>query len=373
MLKKVLKIEVDDLNNMNNKILNTLLTILLIFYFLACNNSTSPYIDNPDSSNSSLFVIEKDNILGNRNYTDMFHETFIINTSQDTINLNVKSPTPQGLTRESALSPAFGRDALIPIDYTKYFDVPNIANISLTNEPDLSTEESHFWKNIKLGPSDGIQVPYSNYMGKAEELFIKEFGTCSALNLDIISDYSIERNPNNSSYIDIEIKETKLNTSNDTIYNIGILLHVPRELKINSEWEKLYNLVSDSVITTSIFHLYHKSGLVDGFGNRSSGHWIWTQKDTLLPNHSFDFLYKMTIEPLMDKFEIYPFHQIRTESKGERIWPASIITFDNKIYTGPVDYLRVCGLALPTYILFSIDKDNLRVVSPDDIEPTFTP
>jgi hypothetical protein len=67
----------------------------------------------------------------------------------------------------------------------------------------------------------------------------------------------------------------------------------------------------------------------------------------------------------------YPFHQISAESKGERIWPASIITVGNKNFNGPVNYLRVCGLAIPTYILFSIDNNLLRVVDPKEIEPPF--
>lgn len=147
---------------------------------------------------------------------------------------------------------------------------------------------------------------------------------------------------------------------------------MPRESEL--EDIKLYNLVSDTLISKSIHSLYHEGHSSDGFGfPLCLGQWVWTQKDTLLPHQSFELIYKMTIEPLLDKFEIYPFHQIRTESKGERIWPASKITVDNKIYNGPVNYIRVCGLALPTYILFSIDKDNLRVVNPEEIEPTFTP
>lgn len=192
------------------------------------------------------------------------------------------------------------------------------------------------------------------------------------MNLDVISDYSIENNPQNDNYLDITIKQTMENTSDEILYMVGTALHIPKELNTKPEETTLYNLVSDTVICFEKHYLDNNSGYGEGFGYyRSSGQTVRTRKDTLLPNQSFNFVFKMTIEPLLDKFEIYPMYLINIETKGERIWPKSIITVNDKLYEGTVNYMKKCGLAIPTYILFSINNGNLSVVSPDDIESTF--
>jgi hypothetical protein len=349
---------------MRLKIILLLFSILLI----TCNNDITP----PNDNTTNIYVLEKDHIFGGFGDVDNYHHTLVINTSDDTITFNVECPTPEGLKRESIRSPAFGRNAFIPTEFSKYFTIPNMANDYLTNEPDTITQESYFWNNLKLGSSDGIHVPYSSYLGEGEELFIKSFGVNNFMGLEVISEYKIEKDTSNSSYINIEIKQTMVNTTEENMNMVGVVLHVPRELNTKPDETNLYQLISDTVISSNKYDLDHDWGFGEGFGlYRSDGQTVTIVKDILMPNTSFEFIFKMTIEPLVDKFEIYPMYQIYFETNGERIWPQSIVTVDDKKYDGNVDYLKVCGLAIPTYILFSIDKEKLRVVSPEEVEPTF--
>ncbi|MCK5537083.1 carboxypeptidase regulatory-like domain-containing protein [bacterium] len=319
-----------------------------------------------------LFVIEEDHIFGGFCDVDNFHRTFIINTSHDSIRLNVESPTPKGLKRESIRSPAFGRYAYFQFDFSKYFNVPDMAIDYLTDIPDEITDESYFWNNIKLAPSDAVHVPYSNYLGEGEDLFIKDFGVNSFLGLDVISNYLIEKDSVNSSYLNLRIKQTMKNTYDDTLFMVGIVLHIPKVLNTKPIDTKLYNLISDTVICDERFEYYRDNFRVDGFSMGASGQTIITRKDTLLSDESFEFIFEMIIEPLLDKFEIYPMYLVNIETKDRnRMWPASIIIINENKYNGPVNYFKVCGLSIPTYILFSIDNGALRVVSPDDIDPTF--
>lgn len=273
-------------------------------------------------------------------------------------------------------SPAFGRNAFIPTEFSKYFSIPNMTNDYLTNEPDTITQESYFWNNLKLGPSDGIYVPYSSYLGEGEELFIKSFGVNNFMGLEVTSEYKIEKDTSDSSYINIEIKQTMLNTTKTKMYAVGILLYIPKELKAKGSTTTLdmYNIIRDTVLSSNKkLAYYHKWSRIDGFGTRATGQQVTTASEVLEPNKQFNFLVKMTIEPLVRKFEIYPAYIISFETKGERIWPKSIITVNEKKYNGHVDYLKVCGLSIPTYTLFSINDEVLRVVSPNEIEPTFKP
>ncbi|PID58194.1 MAG: hypothetical protein CR986_08220 [Ignavibacteriae bacterium] len=344
-----------------------IITFSLIFeIFVSCD------LTDPKDDTSVIYVLEKDHLLGGFGNVDIYHQTLIVNRTKDSLTINVESPTPEGLARESMRSPAYGKDAFIPTDFSKYFYIPNMANDYITNKPDTSTKISHFWNNLKLGANDGIYIPYSNNLGKGEELFIKEFGTNSFLGLDVVSEYKIEKNMIDTSLLDIQIKQTMINTTQEDMYMVEIFLNIPRELNTKPNDTKLYELVSDTVITNLNYYLDHDCGLGEGFGFfRSTGQSIDISNEFLKPQSSFEFTYRMKIKPLIEKFEIYPMYLIHLETKGKRIWPASKITYNKKVYEGKVDYLRVCGLSIPTYILFSIDKDNLRVVSPNEIEPTF--
>ena len=346
--------------------------ILFLFLFNNCKNNVEPPIQ--PIVDEKIYVIEDDHIFGGFIDVDNYHKTLVISTSDDTVSVTVESPTPEGLQRESIRSPAFGKYAYFNMDYTKFFNVPEITKAYLTGKPDSTTDKSYFWKNLKLPPQNAIHVPYSNYMGEGEELFIKDFGINNFMGLDVISDYSIKHNQSDSSYLDIEIKQTMTNTTEDTLYMVGIILHIPKVLKTKPNDTKLYNLLSDTVLCKTRYELDNDFGYGEGFGYyRSGGQTISTRKDTLLPKESFNFFFKMTIEPLLEKFEIYPMYLTNIETKGEKIWPGSIITIDGKKYQGDVHYVKFCGLAIPTYILFSINNGELKVVSPDEIEPTFKP
>jgi len=161
------------------------------------------------------------------------------------------------------------------------------------------------------------------------------------------------------------------NTTEDTLYMVGLVLFIPRELYENDI--KLYKLIYDTLIYNDRFEYEEDLGRVDGFSNGAIGEEIITRKDTLVANESFDFTFRMTIEPLLDKFEIYPMYLVSIETKGERIWPTSIITVDGQKYKRDVHYVKFCDLAIPTYILFSINNGELKVVSPNELEPTFKP
>jgi flagellar hook assembly protein FlgD len=330
----------------------------------------------------SIYVMEKDHLFGGSEDVDNYHETLIINTSADSICFTIESPMPDSLQHESVRSPAFGRDAIIPTPYQDYFDIPNYNRGLYTNKPDSSTDHSYIWKNIKLGPSDLMEVPYSNFYGDDGKMFIEKLGTSRFLYMEVALNCSIERDSVDSRYINIEIKETARNITNDTLSRIGIELFVPRELETKfdppngSEFTKLYNLISDTIISpdNNKCHLYNQWGTNEGFGFWAEGQEMNPSYFVLPPHQSYEFVFKMKIEPLLEKFEIYPTYGVTyITTTMDRIWPASIITLNNNKYQGEVHYLKEFGLVMPTYILFSINKDTLRVVSPDDIEPTFKP
>jgi hypothetical protein len=360
-----------------------LLIVTACTFFSCCKDEpcTTCPTDKPEEPTTleGICVIEKDHLFGGFGGVDNYHETLVINTSVDTVCFTVESPLPIGLKHESLRSPAFGRDAIIPTPYQDYFDLPNINNSFYTNKPDSSTADCYFWRNLKLGHSDLMEVPYSNYYRDDGRIFIKEFGTSQFLYLDIVSDYSIEKDTIDSNYVDIEIKETLQNTTDDTLYRIGTHLFVPRELETqtdpyNPRYTVLYNLISDTIISDIRLYLFNNEWTNDGFGFFAGGQQVEGGGFILLPYQSCQFVFKMTIEPLLDKFEIYPSYGVTfITPNGDRIWPASIITVNDRRYNGQVHYLKECGFVLPTYILFSINHGTLKVVSPDDIVPTFKP
>ena len=328
-----------------------------------------------------IYVMEKDHLFGGRYEVDMYHETLIINTSADSISFSVESPLPDSLIRTSRFAPAFGGDAIIPTPYQDYFNLPNLNNGFYTNKPDSTTSNSYIWKNLKLGPSDLMEVPYSNYYGDNGKMFIEKLGTSRFLYMEVALNFSIARDSVDSSYIDIEIKETARNITSDTLSLVHLDLFVPKELDTNpdpysTEGTDLYNLVSDTVISSNNneITLINQLLTTDGFGFFADGQYINTNRFNLPPYQSYEFVFKMKIEPLLDKFEIYPAYGVGyiTTTK-DRIWPSSIITLNNNKYQGEVHYLKRFELPMPTYILFSINKDTLRVVSPDSLVPTFTP
>ncbi|MGD8782654.1 MAG: hypothetical protein PVH88_27325 [Ignavibacteria bacterium] len=348
--------------------LRTLFPVFFLFLFFSCKSPT----ETPTEEPSDLYVLESDVVFGGYRDVDVYHNTIIINTSPDSILLNVESPTPSGLKRESIRSPSFG--SYFSLAYSDYYYIPDISKNYRTTEPDTSTSESHFWNNLRLGPSERVMVPYSNYLGEGEELFIQSLGVNNFSGLEVTSEYKIERDEENSSYLNLEIKQTMENTTEENMYVVVISLHVPKELRTRTIDTIYYRIISDTMLTDVKKSAYYRdTGTIDGFGLGSIGQNVDIQLDVLRPDESFDFTIKMTIEPLLDKFEIYPSSIISFYTKGERIWPKSIITYNGEEYNGNVGYLELCNLAIPTYILFSINNGELKVVSPDEIEPTFSP
>ena len=349
--------------------------MLSLLIFFSCKSPTKTTTEEP----GDIYVLESDVLIGGFTDVDNYHNTLLINTSQDTILFTVESPTPPGLKRESVRSPSFGDYAYISLPYSDYFDIPEMSKVYLAYNPDTSTAESHFWNHLKLPPSKGVHVPYSNYLGEGEELFIQSFGVNHFMGLEVRSEYQIEWDEENSTWLNLEMKQTMLNTTAENMYEVGILLHVPRELftrqidttrLIDSTY---YRIISDAMLTDVKKSAYdHDWGRGDGFGLMTIGQEVTMEEDVLRPGESFGFTVKMTIEPLLDKFEIYPASLIQFFTKGERIWPQSIITYNGEAYDGHVDYLKLCNLAIPAYILFSINNGEIKVASPDEIEPTFS-
>jgi len=230
-----------------------------------------------------------------------------------------------------------------------------------------------------------MEVPYSNFYGEDARMFIEKLGTSQFLEMGVELNLSIEKDSVDSRYINIEIKETARNITTDTLFRVGLFLFVPRKLQTKydpnyenggSEFTELYNLISDTVISPSNnkCYLLNQIGFSDGFGFHAIGQDMGPSLFNLQPYQSYEFIFKMKIEPLQDKFEIYPLYGVGyiTTSK-DRIWPSSIITLNDNKYQGEIHYLKELGLVMPTYVLFSINNDTLRVVNPDDIIPTFIP
>jgi len=248
-----------------------------------------------------------------------------------------------------------------------------MSKVYLAYDPDTSTTESHFWNNLRLPPSKGVHVPYSNYLGEGEELFIQSLGVNNFLGLEVTSDYKIEWDEENPTWLNLEIKQTMENTTAENMYEVGILIHIPRELFTRQMDTTCYRIISDVMLTNVKKSAYDRdTGRADGFGLGSIGQEVTMEEDVLRPGKSFGFTIRMTIEPLLDKFEIYPASLIQFLTKGERIWPKSKITYNGEAYDGHVDYLKICNLGIPTYILFSINNGEIKVASPDEIEPTFS-
>ena len=352
-----------------------------------CEQTTSA--NQPISNDSTIYVIERDhlNVFADQAPSGVysfpvvnFHETYVINTSTEPISCIVESPLPDTLERQSIQSPLFGKFAYIPLEYSDFFDLPNVNDDSLADKPSVTTANSYIWKDMKLSPSDGIHLAYSSYYGE-ESMFKKDFGTNHFLDMDVVSEYSIQKDSVNPNYIDIEIKQTLQNTGIDTLFRVGFLLDVPRKLETKyappdgSEFSTLYNLISDTVIGSPDMKCYLAEGIcrADGFGFFACGQEMGPAAFILPPHQSYQFVYRMTIQPLLEKFEIYPWYLMSMSIKGNPLWPSSIITVNNKRFDEQVHYLRQCSLGMPTYVLFSIDKGTLKVVSPDDIVPTFIP
>ncbi len=355
--------------------------------YSSCQQPTS--VNQPVISDSTIYVIERDhlNVFADQAPSGVysfpvvnFHETYLINNSTAPVSCTVESPLPDTLKRESIQSPLFGGFAYIPLEYSDFFDLPNVNDDSLADKPNVTTANSYIWKDMKLDPSEGIHLAYSSYYGE-ESMFIKNFGTNHFLDMDVVSDYSIQKDSVNPNCVDIEIKQTLQNTSSDSIYRIGFLLFVPRELETKfappngSEWTTLYDLISDTVISPSSnkCYLYNTWFQNEGFGFPARGQEMNPSWFVLPPYQSFQFVFKMTIQPLLDKFEIYPSYAVNMTIKGDPIWPSSVVTVNGKKYDGQVHYLKQCSLGMPTYILFSIDNGTLKVVSPNEIVPTFIP
>ena len=351
-----------------------------------CQQPTSANL--PISNDSTIYVIERDhlNVFADQALSGVysfpvvnFHETYVINASTEPVSCTVESPLPDTLKRESIQSPLFGKFAYIPVEYSDYFDLPTVIDDSLADKPNVTSANSYIWKDMKLGPSDGIHLAYSSYYGD-ESMFMKNFGTNHFLNMDVTSDYSIQKDSINPNYLNVEIKQTLQNTSSDTISRIGFLLFIPRELMTKfdlyqPEYTILYNLICDTVISppNNKCYLYNTWFQNEGFGFPARGQEMNPAWFVLPPYQSYQFVFKMTIQPLLDKFEIYPSYAVKMTIKGDPIWPSSIITVNNESFDGQVHYLRQCSLGMPTYILFSIDHGTLKVVSPDNIVPTFIP
>lgn len=362
------------------------LVVWFVMAYVGCQQPTSE--NKPVVSDSSIYVIERDHLSvfadqdpsGVYSYPVVnFHETYVINASTQSVSCTVESPLPDTLNRGSIQSPLFGKFAYIPVEYPHYFDIPSVTDDSLADEPSLTTASSYVWKDMKLGLSDGMHIPYSSYYGE-ESMFIKKFGTNHFLDMEVISDYSIQKDSFNPDYLNVEIKQTLQNTSSDTISRIGFLLLVPRVLMTKfdlhqPEYTSLYDLISDTVIDPPDNKCYKTEGSyrADGFGFFAGGQEMGPGVFILPPYQSYQFIYRMTIQSLLDKFEIYPWYLVSMTTKGSPIWPSSTITVNDQKFDGQVHYLRQCSLGMPTYILFSIDNGAFKVVSPDDIVPTFTP
>ncbi len=325
---------------------------------------------------NSLWIVERDMLFNSLTHVYNFHHLVLINKSSDTLIVEREALIPDSLNKQiDVLSRKFGLDAFIPTDYASYFYIPEYDKLYVANEPDY-TDGIHYWKNILIAPNKGYHIPYSNYYGEGPDLFVKELGINQYLNLEIKFNFSIKKNSDNPSLLDLKMQPILSNTSNDTLFKTGFLFHVPRNILLKNGSEiKLYNLISDTLEKNTdnieLFY-YNKIGRGDGFGNLSfDSQEIVVKEVNLYPGESYSFTYSITIEPLRPKFVISPVIIVYYEALTKRIWPADIITIKNMKYEGRVHYLSACNLAIQPYILFSINGDELKIVSPNEIEDPY--
>jgi len=316
---------------------------------------------------------------------DNYHHTYIINCD-DSLTFEVEAIRPDSLIIETDFVPSFGYENVIPaIVVTEYWDYPEINNTYIEGKPD-EMGKSFIWKDLESGFHDIIHVLWSNYYGQDElECFDIKKGKHQYFDYQILFDNSIKKNNTDTTLIDARIKVTIKNTGIDTLYDVRFLLKIPRILRDysynNRDYIYLYDLIDDTLYNkipnSDLFQLYYRNDSrgSDGFWNPAyTSQEIKTQIDSLGANDSLSFIYEMTINPLYNKFEIYPTLLIFFEQPTDnKIWQESIITIlDKKIqYSGKINYLRAAGISSPSYILFKIDGDSLGVMSPEETDTSF--
>ena len=345
---------------------------MVAFSILSCKRNSVSTKD-PGIPYKQIYVLEKDELFGGFLTVDNYHLTMVFNGESTPVTTDIESPFPSHLKIESGLSPSFGRDAIIPTDYPAYFNLPSLTKYSILNEPTLEKDSSHIWSHINIPPDSGVVVPYSNYYGMGKELFVQSLGVNQFQSLQVSTLFDVQKTESEPQQFDITIHEILENISNDSLFNISLILHVPRTLYFKSEKQlTLYNTVSDSVYTSANSCYISYLGRLDGYRHATvESPEITIYKKELPPGDRFDLYYEMKITCMQEKFEIYPLYLVYYVTKGDRIWPASNILIDSELYNGHVDYLYKCNLAIPTYIVLAIDHGNYEVVDPDSIVPTF--
>ncbi len=343
-----------------------IVSFVLLFSCKEQDTVTPPAL--PKIEENELFVLESDYVKNmNIDSLKVIRNIFILNNSKKNVELKVEAEIPEEMVLKPPYSPVFESEPY-PYDlFNKYFDIPYTSGNYLMGKPTYSTPNKYTWLT-ELKPSDAANISYSNYYGTKEKKFRKNYNTNNIFGLEIISKFNIEKNKTNPSYIDIRIEQTLTNKTKNTLITPFLVFFFPSNYTFSADYDIIFEM-----ITYKGKYLAFDNVSIDGFGRRRYGKFYDFFKEKLLPNESIHFTIRETIKPLKNTLFLYPTNLLYfTSVEDEKIWNGNSIKANNQEYKGRKGYMKLCSrIVIPTYILFSINNGELKVIDHKEATPSY--
>jgi|GEM_PF-1599748 len=287
------------------------------------------------------------------------HEALVANLSDGTIEVDIESPIPKGLYVVKKFFPTFGNDSLLAIPMRFPQEVA-ISEYKILDRPliDTKNNETVFrWTNISIPAKQAVIAQYDNYFGPRSQFYTKD--GLKILELDIRTSFKASSIDSGKGIV-LEVNYDMENKGKEEIEDILMDVIVPDSVYGEDEKPPVQLFeVADAVASPQVNIM--RGMLGDGFGKAAVGTIFTVDIKSMKPGDSHTVWMKVIGKNIAKKGDSYPLLTVQYRTKGNPIWPPTILKSKKKLEITRF-YYRHANLILPDGKLFRFEPDGVKVV-----------
>jgi len=352
---------------------NKIWKIGFVFFFIFF---TSLITFNPSLSKEPLpiLVVERD-VPQVFNHTAIVnHTTYVVNLSDISLEVTLRSVIPQSMYKESKVYPQFGKNA--QLDLPMYYPSKvEIKEFNVLDRPLIEKggkggrgidEATYIWKNVSLSPHEAAIIYFDNYLGEADIFHTPEGLNVSGLS--IITNYQALLDNDTA---EISLSYDVKNTSNQKMNFLQFEVFFPDAIMSVGKSGENIKLLDVTKYCFSSGVQIQPLIMKDGFGNIAQGNSVFIQWKTLNPKESHQLFAVFTGKKKSEKGEIYPLLIVNCRMDGTSLLQPTVVESEENINVGRFYYTQY-ATTIPDSKLFKFEKDKIKVVAAEKVsEPTF--
>ncbi|HBH86465.1 MAG TPA: hypothetical protein DDY17_02535 [Syntrophaceae bacterium] len=286
------------------------------------------------------------------------HGALVANLSDETIEVDIESPIPQGLYVVKKFFPTFGHDSLLamPMQFPQKVAISEYKTLDRPLIDTKNNETVFRWENISIPAKQAVIAQYDNYFGPRSQFYTKD--GLKILELDIRTSFKASSIDGGKGVV-FELYYDMENKGKEEIEDILMDVILPDSVYVEEEKPPVQLFeVADAVASPQVNIM--RGMLGDGFGKAAVGTIFTVDIRSIQPGSSHNIWMKVMGKNIAKEGDSYPLLTFQYRTKGNPIWPPTILRSKKKLEITRYSY-RHANLILPDNKLFRFEPDGIKV------------